>query len=177
MMAKFYRGKFMIKIINAVLLSVSSSMGVAAVSIPETLLPPLGHHQTLRAHAKGDQIYLCNTVNKAYHWTIQAPDALLLNEHGERIGKHYQGPIWEYHEGSQVQGKILQRQTVTPNDLSWLLVEIIHHRGHSDFSHTRFINRINTQAGLPPVTGCDSNHLGAEKRVPYQADYIFYTTD
>lgn len=91
MMAKFYRGKFMIKVINAVLLSVSSSVGVAAVSIPETLRPPLGHHQTLMAHAKGDQIYLCNTVNKAYHWTIQAPDALLLNERGERIGKHYQG--------------------------------------------------------------------------------------
>jgi hypothetical protein len=43
------------------------------------------------------------------------------------------------------------------------------------FSGVSFINRVNTHGGLVPVSGCDSNHLGTEKRVAYSANYIFYT--
>ncbi|MEI7997207.1 MAG: DUF3455 domain-containing protein, partial [Methylococcaceae bacterium] len=58
--------------------------------------------------------------------------------------------------------------------ITWLLVEVVSHKGEGLFSDVTFINRINTHEGLPPSHGCDSNHLGGEKRVAYSADYIFY---
>lgn len=154
---------------------VSQGVAYAGVSIPDPIKVPTGHHAVLTAHAKGEQIYQCSLSKGAYSWQIQAPDAQLFDDHGQIIGKHYEGPVWEYKEGSRVQGKIVARVDVAPGSaITWLLVEVIGHKGVSTFTKTSFINRINTQGGLPPVTGCDSNHLGQEKRVNYSADYIFY---
>ncbi|MGZ8945978.1 MAG: DUF3455 domain-containing protein [Methylococcaceae bacterium] len=147
----------------------------AEVSIPEAIRAPSGHEAFLSVHAKGDQIYQCSVNNDKYSWQIQAPDAKLFDDQGQIVGKHYSGPIWEYKEGSRVEGRITQRLNVAPeSSISWLLVEVVGHKGDSMFAKTSFINRINTQGGLAPTTGCDANHLGSEKRVNYSADYIFY---
>lgn len=150
-------------------------VGYADVVIPEQIKVPDGHVPFLTVHAKGVQIYQCNFKQGSYSWQVQAPDAQLFDDHGQVVGKHYEGPVWEYKEGSRVQGKILNRLDVAPGSaITWLLVEVVGHKGDSLFSKTRFINRINTQGGLAPATGCDDNHLGSEKRVNYSADYIFY---
>jgi len=154
---------------------VSQSLAYAGVSIPEPIKVPAGHHPVLTAHAKGKQIYQCSLSNGAYSWQIQAPDAQLFDDQRQIIGKHYEGPVWEYKEGSRVQGKIVAKVDMAPGSaITWLLVEVVGHNGVGPFTKTSFINRINTQGGLPPVTGCDANHLGQEKRVDYSADYIFY---
>jgi hypothetical protein len=98
----------------------------------------------------------------------------LFDSQGQTVGKHFKGPIWEYKEGSQVQGKILSRADMAPTAISWMLVQIISHKGDSIFTKASYINRINTHGGLPPSLGCDGNHLGSEKRVNYTADYVFY---
>jgi hypothetical protein len=148
----------------------------AEVSIPEQLKPPVGNSPILTVNAKGDQIYQCSLNDSLYSWQLRAPDAKLLDNQGQVVGNHYAGPIWEYKDGSQVVGRVLNKIDVAPeSSISWLLVEIVSHKDKGLFSGVNFINRINTHGGLAPVSGCDSNHLGTEKRVAYTADYIFYT--
>jgi hypothetical protein len=148
----------------------------AEVSIPEQIKVPSGNDPVLTVHAKGDQIYQCTLNNGAYSWQLQAPDARLFDEQGNIVGNHYSGPIWEYKEGSRVVGRVVSKIDIAPeSSISWLLVEVVAHKGNGLFSDVTFINRINTHGGLQPLSGCDSNHLGGEKRVAYNADYIFYT--
>ena len=149
----------------------------ADTSIPVQINPPVGSSPILTVHAKGDQIYQCTLNNSVYSWQLQAPEAKLFDTQGQVVGNHYVGPVWEYKEGSRVVGRVLNKIDVAPDSsISWLLVEVIAHKGDGLFSEVRFINRINTHGGLSPVSGCHSNHLGAEKRVAYTADYIFYAT-
>ncbi|MGZ5059572.1 MAG: DUF3455 domain-containing protein [Methylobacter sp.] len=147
----------------------------AGVVIPEQIKAPVGNHPVLTVHAKGDQIYQCS-LNKGEHaWETQAPDAKLFDDQGRIVGNHTAGPLWEYKEGSQVVGRVVEKIDIAPGSaISWLLVEVVSHKGDGLFSNVNFINRINTHGGLPPSSGCDSNHLGSEKRVAYTADYIFY---
>lgn len=150
----------------------------ADASIPEAIRVPAGHEAMLSVHAKGDQIYQCSLDNGKYAWQTQAPDARLFDEQGQIVGKHYSGPIWEYKEGSSVQGRVVNKVDVAPDSaISWLLVEVVGHKGNSPFAKASFINRINTKGGLPPIKGCDANHLGSEQRVSYSADYVFYKKD
>jgi hypothetical protein len=158
-----------------ILSAVLQGSAFAGVSIPEQIKVPAGYSPVLTVHAKGDQIYQC-TVNKSeYSWETQAPDAKLFDDQGNIVGNHTAGPLWEYKEGSQVVGKVLKKIDMTPGSaISWLLVEVVSHKGEGLFSNVSYINRINTHGGLAPSSGCDANHLGGEKRVSYTADYVFY---
>lgn len=147
----------------------------AEVLIPEQIKVPAGYSPILTTHAKGDQIYQC-TLNKGeYAWETQAPDAKLFDAQGNIVGNHTAGPLWEYKEGSRVVGRVVNKIDMAPGKaISWLLVEVVSHKGNGLFSNVSFINRINTHGGLPPSSGCEANHLGSEKRVAYTADYVFY---
>ncbi|MGR9037536.1 MAG: DUF3455 domain-containing protein [Gammaproteobacteria bacterium] len=126
-------------------------------------------------HAKGDQIYQCTIDKGAYAWDLKAPDAGLFDNQGRVAGSHYAGPVWEYQDGSRVVGHLLKKTDVSPEtSIAWLLVEIAVHQGKGLLSDITYINRINTQGGIAPRSGCDANHLGAEKRSAYSADYVFY---
>jgi hypothetical protein len=147
----------------------------AEASIPEQIKPPAEYSPVLTVHAKGDQIYQCSVNKGEYAWETQAPDAKLFDDQGNIVGNHTAGPLWEYKEGSRVVGKVLKKIDMAPGSaISWLLVEVVSHKGDGLFSNVGFINRINTHGGLPPASGCDANHLGGEKRVAYTADYVFY---
>lgn len=148
----------------------------AEVLIPEQIKVPVGYSPVLTVHAKGDQIYQCSLSKGEYVWEIQAPDAKLFDAQGEIVGNHRAGPLWEYKEGSQVVGRVLKKLDKTPDSsISWLLVEVVSHKGNGLFSNVSFINRINTEGGLPPLVVCNANHVGGEKRIAYKADYIFYS--
>ena len=147
-------------------------------SVPDLIQPPKANAPLFAVHAKGVQVFQCSFATGAYIWQLQAPDALLYDDLGHVVGKHYAGPVWEYKEGGLVVGKIINKIDVTPKSaISWLLVEVVSHKGNGLFSNVTFINRVNTTGGLPPLSRCDSNHLGSESRVPYTADYIFYSAD
>ena len=153
------------------------TMVCAEVSIPDAIKVPAGNSPILSVHAKGDQIYQCSLNGGVYSWQLQAPDARLFDVQGQVVGSHYSGPVWEYKEGSRVVGKVLNKISIAPDSaISWLLVKVVSHKGNGLFSDVSFINRVNTEGGLPPSSGCDSNHLGSEKRMAYTADYIFYAT-
>ncbi|MDD5578607.1 MAG: DUF3455 domain-containing protein [Methylobacter sp.] len=147
-------------------------------SIPEQITVPVGNNLVLSAHAQGDQIYQCTLNEGAYSWKLKAPDADLFDTQGQLIGHHYEGPTWEYKDGSRIVGRVISKIDIEPGSaISWLLVEVIDHKGQGVFSNVRFINRINTHGGVPPLEGCDPNHPGSEKRIAYIADYIFYAPE
>jgi Protein of unknown function (DUF3455). len=147
----------------------------AEVLIPESIRAPMDYSPVLTAHAKGDQIYQCAVNKGEFAWETQAPDAKLFDAQGNIVGKHSAGPLWEYKKGSRVVGRVVKKIDMAPGSaISWLLVEVVSHKGDGVFSKVGFINRINTHGGLLPSVHCDANHLGGEKRVAYTADYVFY---
>lgn len=148
----------------------------AEVSLPEAIQVAEGYAKFLTVHATGDQIYHCVFKEGSHFWKWHAPDAKLYDQTTRAVvGSHGKGPHWQYKDGSGVKAKLVQK-TDAPDKAAtqWLLLEATGHNGKGLLTETAYIQRINTQGGLPPVKPCDSNHLGSEERVPYSADYVFY---
>jgi hypothetical protein len=151
------------------------SFSVAAQDIPEQLRPPAGEQLLLQVHAKGDQVYVCNGTTAEFSWTLKAPDAQLFDERDKSFGRHFAGPTWEANDGSRVVGKaVVNAASPDPHSIPWLLVTAVGHDGSGVFSRVTTIQRINTNGGKAPASGCDASHLNQEVRVPYSADYRFY---
>lgn len=147
----------------------------AQLEIPEALQVSPEHTRVLSLHAKGEQIYQCVKSDNSYQWQLKAPNALLFDTSGQLVGSHFAGPEWKYKDGSRTKGKLLQKVDVTPNSaIAWLLLETTEPQGNGILATARYIQRVNTQGGLPPKLSCNTNHLGIEKPALYSADYIFY---
>jgi hypothetical protein len=131
----------------------------------------------LSLHAKGDQIFHCVLKTGAYSWKWHAPDAKLYDTQTQaEVGSHGAGPSWAYKDGSSVTAKVLQKvDAEVKTSAPWLLLEVTEHKGKGLLALTSYIQRISTQGGVAPLLGCDANHLGSEKRVPYLADYVLFS--
>jgi hypothetical protein len=58
----------------------------------------------------------------------------------------------------------------TPDDIAWLKLDVVDHRGDGVLSSATTVQRINTRGGA--LQGpCES--AGAYRSVPYSADYVF----
>ncbi|MEH2155088.1 DUF3455 domain-containing protein [Nostoc sp.] len=149
-----------------------------ATVIPDTIKVPNGQQLLLKASAKGSQIYVCQEKSASpiqYEWTLKAPDAVLLNEQGQDLGKHYAGPTWEAKDGSKVVGKLKSKANAPQADaIPWLLLQAQSHEGNGIFRQVNWIQRINTVGGKAPEQGCDKSSQNQEIRVKYTADYLFY---
>ena len=146
---------------------------LAAQEAPD-LAVPANEHARIQLHATGGQIYGCQVKNGQYEWTLTAPDAELFDEHGRSAGKHFKGPTWRATDGSEVTGKMVKSQPSPDGAIPWLLLAAVSHSGQGMFSSIDFVQRIRTKGGKAPTSGCDSVHQGAEVRIPYEADYVFY---
>lgn len=130
--------------------------------------------QPVLVHASGVQIYVLAMGPDGHPtWKLKAPDATFSGKALE--GKHYAGPTWECTaDGSKVVGeKISEQPSPDPNAVPWLLLKAKSHEGSGVFSHVTFIRRINTSGGKAPAT--TGAKVGDEVRVPYSADYVFYS--
>ena len=135
--------------------------------------PPAGERQILRVHGIGDQIYLCGGS-----WTLKAPDAKLVSSENKMVGRHFAGPTWEWSDKSAVTGKVTATEPSPAADsIPWLLLTVVRHEGNGFFSRVTSIQRIKTKGGKAPASGCDAAHSGMERRVAYEADYVFYAKD
>jgi len=147
-------------------------------TVPDNLKVPQGEVLVLKAQAKGVQIYQCQAKadnSSQFEWTLKAPEAALLDDKAENIGKHYAGPTWEANDGSKVVGQVTERaNSADRNAIPWLLLTAKSHEGNGIFSRVTSIQRVNTVGGKPPSTGCDSSHQGDQVRVNYEADYYFF---
>lgn len=147
--------------------------------IPNSLKVPSGQQLLLKSSAKGTQIYVCKAKSAEYpveyEWTLKAPDAVLLNEQGQDLGKHYAGPTWEAKDGSKVVAKVKSKANAPQaSAIPWLLLEARSHEENGIFHRVNWIQRINTVGGKPPIQGCDQSSQNRDIRVNYTADYLFY---
>jgi len=149
---------------------------VSAQQIPQQLQPPDNERLFLTVHAKGNQIYTCKADGNQYSWVFKAPEADLFYENGNAFGKHFAGPSWMATDSSRVNGKaVASVDSPDSNSIPWLLVHVTSHEGNGVLSHATSIQRLNTKGGKAPATGCDASHVNQESRVPYTADYSFFT--
>ena len=127
--------------------------------------------------ARGDQIYECREVKDkpgTFDWAFVAPEAVLYDITGKKIGRHYAGPHWELDDGSKVVGAAKQRaDAATPKDIPWLLLEAKSVGGKGSFSTVTSVQRVATAGGVAPAGGCPL--AGYKVRVPYSAEYHFFT--
>ena len=172
-----------VRLLRMIFLGVIGLCGVSAASLcpqeppagPKEIAAPAGNQILLRAHAKGDQVYVCQQGVTQSAWRLKEPDAQLLDRDGKVLGKHFAGPSWQLNDGSRVKGDPEAKfDSPDRNAIPWLRLKVIEHEGNGVLSRVDTIQRINTKGGVAPLTGCDNGHAGKELRVPYEADYLFW---
>jgi len=144
--------------------------------VPEKVAAPANELVVLEAHASGSQIYVCQAgSDQKLAWTLMAPEAELFDTKGSAIGKHFAGPTWKHSDGSEVSGKVVAKaDSPDAGAIPWLLLAAASHSGNGVFASVTSIQRIHTQGGQAPSTGCDDAHRGAKTKSAYSADYFFY---
>jgi len=168
---------FFVLLFIAMFLQNAFTQGVPAV--PDGIKVPGDVKLVLQGHASGDQIYVCQAApsgNSQLAWVLSAPEATLVDQAGTEVAKHFAGPTWQAIDGSQVKGKVAAQVAPDPDSIPWLLLTAVDHSGAGVLSDVVAIQRINTKGGKAPANGCDAQHQGEKMRVPYTADYYFYTS-
>ncbi|WP_409190397.1 DUF3455 domain-containing protein [Bradyrhizobium sp. RDM4] len=128
-------------------------------------------------HAEGAQIYQCRPESEKYpsepralSWQFREPVATLIAD-GKSIGLHSAGPSWDHIDGSGVKARVVSATPgETANDIAWLRLDAIEHRGSGVLSEAATVERINTKGGMTQGP-CET--AGAYLSVPYSADYVF----
>ena len=154
-----------------VLLSGSLAGATAAETpLPGAIAAP-GETVVLSVHAEGAQVYECKAgTDGKLSWLFREPIATLMAD-GKTVGRHYAGPNWESADGSAVTGNAIGNVPgATANDIAWLKLEVIAHRGSGVLTDVATVQRINTTGGQL-AGACDK--AGATNSAPYSADYVF----
>ena len=150
---------------------------IAAAQSPAPIQPPANQHTILTMQGRGAQVYGCQFVNNTFQWVFQAPVARLFDADGNEVGTHGDGPVWNYQDGSSIQGSVLSKTNApSPADIPWLLLKAIKPQRTGILTAIEYIARTNTQGGAPPSAGCDAIHKGDLARVRYSATYTFYSS-
>jgi hypothetical protein len=140
--------------------------------------------------------YVCLPSGTGFKFTLFTPEATPFNENGKQIITHYFSPnpdeagkvvraTWQSRDTSTVWGSVGPDDSssdpafVKPGAIAWLKVTVVGNEegpsGGDRLTETTFIQRLNTNGGLAPSTGCTSlSDVGHEEFVPYTADYFFY---
>src|SRR5271166_6726082 len=132
-----------------------------APDVPDAIAVPAGLEPVLSAHAKGSQIYTCQAgADGKYGWTLKGPDAELRDRKDKVIGHHSAGPTWKLTDGGEVTGKAVAHvDSLDPDSIPWLLVNVVSHTGSGALSNVTTIQRVRTHGGKPPAEGCDAAHV------------------
>ena len=148
-----------------------------AAPLPESLRPGSDELLVLKASAAGTQNYECRASGGGFAWALVGPDAVLTDDAGKTIGRHYAGPTWESTDGSKVVAEVKARADAPGGrSVPWLLLKAKTTSGTGVFSRVTSIQRTDTVGGVAPETGCDAQHAGARQASPYRAAYTFYAT-
>lgn len=149
-----------------------------SVVVPDKLRPPPDESLVRTLSASGVQVYECRAAAadaSSAEWTFVAPEASLQDEHGESAGRHGAGPAWEARDGSRVVGTV-KAQVAAPvaGAISWLLLQTRSTGRKGAFAKVSSIQRVATEGGVAPATGCTAATVGQQARVPYRAQYVLY---
>ena len=173
--------------------------------VPANLQVPAGNKVFLVGHAVGTQNYVCQPSGTGAKFVLYTPQATLFGDDNGQLTTHYFSPnpfevntdpkvLGEYmiraawqdsKDSSTVWGQVKPGHSSTdpafvePGAIAWLLVTAVGAQdgptGGDRLGATTFIQRLNTQGGLAPSTGCaTSADVGNQVSVPYTTDYYFY---
>jgi hypothetical protein len=146
------------------------SAQAAETPLPDAIAAP-GATVVLTVHAEGAQVYDCKAgADGKLAWTFREPIATLMAD-GKTVGRHYAGPSWEHSDGSAVVGKVVgSAPGAAANDIAWLKLDVISHRGNGVLTPVTTVQRINIKGGKLEGA-CDK--AAATSSAPYSADYVF----
>ena len=147
--------------------------GPPAPEVPGEIQVGDGNKVFLVGHGVGVQIYTCN----GSVWSSAVPRANLYGDNGKLIITHFAGPSWQAKDGSKAVGTVVDKVTVDPTAIPWVLLSATTTPGPDGdrLVDTSFIQRINTTGGLtPPAADCNAATAGTVVEVPYTADYFFW---
>ena len=158
----------------------AAASGDTPPTVPETIAVPPGSVLLFSREAKGVQTYECQNSQ----WVFHAPRALLFDPQSyQPTGIHYggvdrgltPGPWWEsVADGSRIRGgRALSAPSPNADSIPQLRLEVLERYGTGVFSPVSYIQRLNTVGGVGPTGECQT---GAQREVPYTADYYFYAT-
>jgi hypothetical protein len=171
---------------------------VTPPAVPAGLDAPAGNKAVLVGHATGSQDYICLPTPTGFAWSLFTPQATLFSASDKQLITHFfslnpeePGVIraaWQdSRDASTVWAATFVPPSfdpvfVAPGAIPWLLLEAKGHeegpRGGDGLAEITFIQRVNTQGGSAPTTGCSqASNVGAKAFVPYTADYFFYEKD
>ena len=147
-------------------------------TVPQNIAVPAGSVLLFSRHARGVQIYECQNGQ----WTLHAPRAVLFDpDSNQATGFHYggidrgltPGPWWEsMDDGSRIRAVVVDRApSPNPESIPLFLLKVSESYGTGVFTPVSHIQRLNTVGGVSPTGACTS---GAQRSVPYTADYYFY---
>lgn len=152
----------------------------AAVAPPAGLAPALrasaGEEPALVLSAEGVHVYQCKPVDAGgrYGWVFTAPDATLY-EGGRSVATLKTPNLWEsMSDRSSVAGVVRATQAAGGGNLPWAALNAQPIGTSGLFAGVTSIQRVNTQGGVAPASGCGPANDGAESRVAFRADYYFY---
>jgi hypothetical protein len=108
-------------------------------------------------------------------WTLVTQEATVLDAKGKKIGRHFDGATWKFDDGAIVVGKMPPKSDEKGiGKPYWLIFDVTEAIG-ARVKDVRYVKSIETTSGLPPVEGYKDDKIGDEQRVPYRAEYWFYT--
>jgi hypothetical protein len=154
----------------AVAVCLRSAQGQTQPTVPENLKAPADQQLRVRAHASGQQIYVCDGSK----WTLNGPEAKLSDDDGHVLGSHFVGPTWQWSDGSRVTGRPVASATPDPESIPWLLLTATGHSGDGVMKNIASIQRLRTKGGKAPSSGCAVSQKGEKVGIGYTADYYFY---
>ena len=194
----FTSGVFVLALALPVAASAQHGGKIEVLEVPSNLVVDAGNVPYLQAQAYGTQNYVCLPSATGVAWKLFGPQATLYPQNAPvQVATHFLSPnpeeagtpraTWQHsQDGSAVWAKMIQSSTdanyVAPGAIAWLKLEMVGtaqgSTGGALLTRTTFIQRVNTQGGVAPATGCTTAaQLGAIALVPYSTDYIFYRAE
>jgi hypothetical protein len=167
-------------------------------AVPASIRVDPPNQAFLIGHATGTQNYECQPVKSLGQvgWVLFTPQATLFDDLGEQLTTHFFSPnpveggivrpTWQDSKDTstvwaQATGSSLDANFVKPNSIAWLRLDVeltgtqAGPTGGDGLLRTTFIQRVNTDGGAAPSTGCSvPTDIGRKEFVPYTADYVFY---
>ena len=151
-------------------------------TVADAIKVPAGTTLLHHFHAEGTQNYTCketpgegDAASTFAYDPASVPEALLYDSCNKSVIHHYGGPTWEsLADGSTVKGAKLAASPVT-GAIPELILQAVSTTGNGMLSSVTYIQRLHTTGGVVPTTGCDEATVGSVAKVPYTADYYFYT--
>ena len=163
--------------------------------VPGDIAAPVNTRVFLVGHGVGTQNYICLPSGTSVAYTLFTPQATLFSDSGQQLITHFFSPnpdegnsvvrvTWEDSgDTSTIWAQLTQPSSdprfVAKGAVPWLLLHVVGREagptGGSKLLRTSDVQRLNTEGGVAPPTGCSTaKDIGNKAFVPYKADYFFY---